>query len=101
MTKAELISKVAECENIPTKKAAKEAVDTVVAALTESFIKGEGITFVGFGTFSIKEKKATTATNPRTKQKIKIPAKKVVKFKASKALQEQINPVKTSKKSKK
>jgi DNA-binding protein HU-beta len=52
---------------------------------------GKEIRLVGFGTFSTSKRSATTAINPRTRQTVKVPARKVAKFKAGKSLQEAVN----------
>ena len=78
MTKADLVAKVAETGM--TKKQAAEAVDAVIAAIKGSLKKGEKVSLVGFGSFSVKKRKARTGRNPRTGKALKIPAKKVPTF---------------------
>jgi len=85
MTKAQLINKLAEKAKI-TKKAAAVALDTFVDSVTSSLKKGEKVTLVGFGTFSVAKRKARTAKNPRTGELIKVPAKRAPKFKAGREL---------------
>lgn len=82
MTKTELIAAIAEGANI-SKTAAKAALDTTTAAIAGALKKGDKISLLGFGTFSVTERAARTGVNPATGAKIKIAAKKVVKFKAS------------------
>jgi DNA-binding protein HU-beta len=53
--------------------------------------KGEKITLVGFGTFQVRQRKATTGINPQTKEKIKIPAKKVAKLQFSDSVNDMLN----------
>lgn len=65
-----------------TKVDAKKALDAFIEVSGEAMKKGERITLVGFGTFSVNERNARNGRNPRTGAKIKIAAKKVVKFKA-------------------
>ncbi|MBR5028110.1 MAG: HU family DNA-binding protein [Bacteroidales bacterium] len=60
---------------------ARKALEAFVAVTEESLKKGEKISLIGFGTFDIATRKARTGVNPMTHAKIKIPAKKVVKFK--------------------
>jgi len=60
---------------------AKKALEAFVNVTEETLKKGDKISLVGFGTFGIAERKARTGINPKTKAKIKIAAKKVVKFK--------------------
>lgn len=80
MNKTELINAVAEKSGL-TKVDAKAAVEAVVATVTEALAKGDKIALVGFGTLSVAEKGERTGINPRTKETIKIAARKVVKFK--------------------
>lgn len=65
-----------------TKVDAKKALDAFIEVSGEAMKKGERITLVGFGTFSVNERNARNGRNPRTGAKIKIAAKKVVRFKA-------------------
>lgn len=80
MNKTELISAVAEGASL-TKVDAKKAIDAFISAVSGELKKGGKIALVGFGTFAITQKSARTGINPKTKQPIKIAAKKVVKFK--------------------
>jgi DNA-binding protein HU-beta len=89
MTKAELIDAMAEGADI-TKAAAALALDAYVAAVTKELKKGGKVGLVGFGTFSVSKRKAREGRNPQTGTTIKIPAKKVVKFKAGKELASKI-----------
>lgn len=89
MTKADLVAKVAETGM--TKKEAAEAVDTVIAAITKALSKGEKVSLVGFGSFSVKKRKARTGRNPQTGEAIKIKAKKVPVFSAGKALKDAVS----------
>ena len=85
MTKAELVSKIASEAGI-TKSKADKAVDGLVSAISGALAGGDKITLVGFGTFSVASRSQREGRNPRTGAKIKIQAKKVVKFKAGKTL---------------
>jgi DNA-binding protein HU-beta len=89
MTKADLVSKIAGESGI-TKAQAEKAVDGFVSAVSGALAAGDKITLVGFGTFSVGERAQREGRNPRTGEKIKIPASKVVKFKAGKTLSEKI-----------
>lgn len=80
MNKTELISAVAEGAGL-TKVDAKKAIDAFISAVSGELKKGGKVALVGFGTFAITQKSARTGINPKTKQPIKIAAKKVVKFK--------------------
>ena len=95
MNKNELISEIAEsCEL--TKAKAAECTDAFIEAVSKSLSKGDEVRLVGFGTFSVVQRKATTGRNPRTGAVIKIAASKKPKFKPGKALSEVCN--KTSRK---
>lgn len=85
MTKAQLIDKIADKAKI-SKKAASIALNTFVESITSALKKGDKTTLVGFGTFSVAKRKARTAKNPRTGDIIKVPAKRVPKFKAGRDL---------------
>ncbi|MGA2936954.1 MAG: HU family DNA-binding protein [Syntrophobacteraceae bacterium] len=89
MTKAELVAKIAS-ENGLTKSQAEKAVDGFVSAVSGALASGDKITLVGFGTFSVGTRSQREGRNPRTGEKIKIPASKVVKFKAGKTLSEKV-----------
>lgn len=89
MNKGELISKMADDAGI-TKAQATEAYDSFVEAVTTSLQKDEKLTLIGFGTFSSSIRAARKGINPATRQPIDIPEKKVIKFKAGKALQEKM-----------
>jgi DNA-binding protein HU-beta len=85
MTKAELIGVLAS-EACITKAAAALTLDAYIAAVGKELKKNGKLGLVGFGTFSVVKRKAREGRNPQTGKAIKIPAKKVVKFKAGKAL---------------
>jgi len=84
MNKSELINAIAEKTGL-TKVQAKGALEAMVAATTDSLKKGDKLSLIGFGTFSVAQRKARTGHNPATGKSIKIPAKKVVKFKPGSA----------------
>ncbi len=90
MTKAELISAIA-AKGEYSKKDAEKALAAVTASITEALAKGEKISLVGFGTFEVRQRAAKSSINPRTKEKIKVPAKKVPAFKAGKAFKDAVN----------
>ena len=85
MNKAELIAKIADDAGI-TKTQANKTVDSFVEAVTKTLKKGDKVTLVGFGTFSVSKRAARNGRNPQTGAVIKIKAKKVAKFKAGKEL---------------
>ena len=90
MNKQDLVAKVADSADIPKTKAAA-AVDAVIDAVKTALKKGDDVRLVGFGTFSVAQRAATTGRNPRTGEPIKIPASKQPKFKAGKELKEAVN----------
>jgi DNA-binding protein HU-beta len=90
VNKAELIDAIAESADI-SKAAATRAVDTVIEQITQSLKKGDQVTLVGFGTFTVKSRAARTGRNPRTGEAINIPASKNPTFKAGKALKDAVN----------
>ena len=67
------------------------ALDAMVAAITKALKKGDTVTLVGFGTFSVRKRGARTGRNPRTGDTIKIKASKNPAFKAGKALKDAVN----------
>lgn len=81
MNKTELINAIAAKANL-TKVDAKNALDAALDAIAAALASNDKVALLGFGTFSVQEKDARTGINPRTKEKIEIPARKVVKFKA-------------------
>jgi DNA-binding protein HU-beta len=85
MNKTELISQMAEGADI-SKRAAGDALQAFMQAVTETLEKGEKLSLIGFGTFSVSERSARTCRNPQTGKSMKIPAKKVVKFKVGSKL---------------
>lgn len=89
MTKTELIAAVAERSGI-AKKEAQEVVNNLFDILTENLVKEESTVILGFGTLAVQHKPERQGINPSNRQKITIPARKAVKFKASKALLEKL-----------
>lgn len=89
MNKADLISAIAAKADL-TKVDAKKALDAFIDVSGESMKKGERITLVGFGTFSVNKRNARNGRNPRTGAKIKIAAKNVVRFKAGAELNKKV-----------
>lgn len=82
MTKAELIEAMAENAGI-TKAAAKKALEALLENIEDSLKKGERVSLVGFGSWSVARRAAREGRNPQTGKTIKIKAKRVVKFKPS------------------
>lgn len=89
MNKTELVNAIAEQANL-TKVEAKAALDATIAAITNALAAGDKVALIGFGTFGVAEKGARTGINPRTKETINIPARKVVKFKAGAELGDKV-----------
>ncbi len=85
MNKADLIDAIAGSAEL-SKADAKKALDAFIEATSESLKSGDRVALVGFGSFSVSERSARTGRNPQTGKEIKIPAKKVVKFKAGSEL---------------
>ena len=90
MNKNELISSMANATGM-TKTDSAKALDAFMNSVTKSLKSGKEVRLVGFGTFGVSKRAATTGRNPRTGAMIKIPARKVAKFKPDKALQETVN----------
>ncbi|MDD2982352.1 MAG: HU family DNA-binding protein [Crocinitomicaceae bacterium] len=90
MNKSELIDAIAN-ESGLSKVDAKKALDGFVTAVTGALKAGDKVSLVGFGSYSVAERAARIGRNPRTKEEIKIAAKKVVKFKAGSELGEAVN----------
>jgi DNA-binding protein HU-beta len=89
MTKAELITQVSASAKI-SKAAAARALDSCIDGIKASLKKGDKVTLVGFGTFSVSQRKARKGRNPKTGAALKIKARKVPKFTAGAALKEAV-----------
>ena len=90
MNKSELLDHVASSAGL-SKADASKALDAVVDAIGSALSQGDGISLVGFGTFSVSERAARSGRNPRTGETIQIAASKQVRFKAGKGLKDRIN----------
>lgn len=90
MTKAELVATIADKAGI-TKVEAEKSLKALVDAVTGTLKNGDKLTLVGFGTFSVSSRAARSGQNPQTGKKIEIPASVIPKFKAGKALKDEIN----------
>ena len=88
MNKADLVNEVAKV--VKTKKEAQAAVDCVLSTIAGALRRGDAVTLVGFGTFSVQERKARKGRNPQTGAQIFIEARKVPKFSAGKALKDTV-----------
>jgi len=89
MNKEELITKIAEEVQI-TKKQAKIAAGSFLEGITEALSKDQKVSLVGFGTFSVSQRKERKGVNPQTREPLTIPATKVPSFKAGKKLKEAV-----------
>lgn len=90
MNKNDLIAAVADNTGL-SKADATKAVDGVLESVTSELKSGGEVRLVGFGTFSVANRAASTGRNPRTGESIQIPASKQPKFKAGKALKDAVN----------
>ena len=90
MNKNDLIASVADQSGL-SKADATKAVDAVFDSITGTLKGGGEVRLVGFGTFSVSKRAASTGRNPRTGESIKIPASKQPKFKAGKGLKDAVN----------
>ncbi|MCE5248620.1 HU family DNA-binding protein [bacterium] len=89
MTKDELVAKAAQDAGIPKVKAAK-VLESIIKSITGALKKGNKVSLVGFGTFSVVKRAAREGRNPATNKPIKIPAANVPKFKPGKKLKEAV-----------
>ena len=90
MNKNELLAAVAESTGL-SKADSASAVDAVFDCITDALKSGDDVRLVGFGTFSVTRRAASEGRNPRTGEKIQIPASNQAKFKAGKGLKESLN----------
>ena len=90
MNKGDFIGSVADVAELSKADAAR-AVDAMIDVITKTLKKGDTITLVGFGTFSVRKRAARMGRNPQTKEDIKIKASKNPAFKAGKALKDAVN----------
>ena len=89
MNKKELAAALAEAKGT-TKKDAAEVVEVLIDTMANTLINGEPVELFGFGKFVLSTRKAYTARNPQTGEPIEVPEKRVVSFKAAKALKEAV-----------
>ena len=90
MNKADLIDAIASAADI-NKSDAGRALDAVIDSITEALVKGDQVSLVGFGTFTVRDRAARTGRNPQTGAPIQIAAAKVPAFKPGKALKDALN----------
>jgi DNA-binding protein HU-beta len=91
MNKGELVDQVAKKASV-TKKAAEQIVTATIDTIMETVADGEKVTLVGFGTFEPRERKAREGRNPKTGDKMEIPATTVPAFSAGKMFKEKVAP---------
>ena len=89
MTKTELVDKMAKEAKV-TKVAAGKALDSLIDGVKKALKKGDKVTLIGFGTFSVTQRKARKGRNPQTGAEIKIAARKAPKFSAGAALKKAV-----------
>ncbi len=89
MTKEDLIEKISKDASL-SKADAGRALNATIDSIVKAMKKGDKVSLVGFGTFSVGKRKARTGRNPRTGAAIKIAARKVPKFSAGKALKDAV-----------
>lgn len=89
MTKADLIDKISSGAGI-SKTAANNAVNITLDSIKSALKKGQTVSLIGFGTFSVGKRKARRGRNPRTGEEIKIPATKVPKFSPGKVFKDAV-----------
>lgn len=91
MTKKEFIDLYKEIGKFETKKETEEKLEAFLTAVETVLEKNDEISFLGFGKFEVVARAERETRNPQTGQMMKVPAKKVVKFKPGKALAEKVN----------
>ena len=89
MNKAELVGTISDKTGL-SKKDIASVVDALQGSITDALVKGDKVSLVGFGTFKVSNRKARTGLNPQTRETIQIPARRVPKFMAGKALKEKV-----------
>jgi nucleoid DNA-binding protein len=90
MTKQDLIEALTKKAVVRNKKEAADALNVVLDEITASLKKGKDVVLTGFGTFRVAQRKARTGRNPQTGASIKIPARKVVRFKVGAELKKAV-----------
>jgi DNA-binding protein HU-beta len=89
MNRADLVTRISKDAEI-TKRQAEKALNALVDGIQEALNKGDSVTLVGFGTFSVMSRAARKGRNPQTGREIFIPSSKTPKFKAGKSLRESV-----------
>ncbi|MCL4405373.1 HU family DNA-binding protein [Patescibacteria group bacterium] len=90
MKKPELVEAVMKAAGLETKKQAEMTVEAVFETIVKSLARGEEVAIAGFGVFRVSKRAARMGINPKTGEKIQIPAKTAPKFRAGKLLKEAV-----------
>ncbi|MBF0141079.1 MAG: HU family DNA-binding protein [Magnetococcales bacterium] len=90
MNKADLVAHVAKAAGM-TQVEAEKAISAVVATIQETLVKGEQVTLLGFGSFSVTDRAAKTGRNPRTGEAIQVAACRVPHFRAGQTLKDAVS----------
>lgn len=96
MNKQDLVKAVTESANI-SQSAANAAINGFINAITKALQKGDTVTLIGFGTFKVQKRAARTGVNPNTGEKIKIKARKVVRFVPGKGIKDAVAKARSKK----
>lgn len=91
MTKAELAHKIQKMINLETKSRSEGILEAIIGCLQDALVAGEEVSIKGFGSFKVVERAARQGRNPRSGEKINIPASKTIKFFPSKSLKDALN----------
>ena len=89
MNKADLVEQMAKLSKLP-KSACKDALEAFITSVSGALAQGSQVVLTGFGTFVVMQRKERMGVNPATSKKIRIPSKRVPKFRAGKALKDMI-----------
>lgn len=89
MNKAKLIEQMSKTAKLP-KAACKKALEAFIKSVAQTLKQGKSVVLTGFGTYSVMKRKARMGVNPANGKKMQIPAKRVAKFKAGKALRDMV-----------
>ena len=91
MTKSELVDKIVEANGVLTRKESEMVVNIIFDSMGEALQKGEKVEIRGFGSFTVRERGAREACNPKSGEIVNIPAKKTPFFKTGKELRERVD----------
>lgn len=91
MTKADLIEEVSNAIDV-TRKDSEAVIETIFDRIIESLRKGDKVEIRGFGSFRLRQRESRTGRNPKTGEKVEVPARKIPYFKPSKDLKDHLNP---------